>query len=441
VSVTDATFAAPIRRRALRAVRWPRRAQIQVPASWIGLARGLRAYRPAPAAIVVIMLVGLLTTTTSVAVVLHSSMATAATGTTAANAGLAEAVPAGSSTGQVVPAQVPTTAAPTPSAVPYPAFAPVRHLVVPTLLVSAAKPISASAIKAISRVPGVHRTQTLLAGRVSIAGHRAFTVGADPRTIRRWTPAVTADSAPLWDSDEAGDLITSFDLGENAKLPLGGDQSVQSRVGVTPLRLGALASIGMAGVDAVVSATQAGALGLQPHTGLLINAPKADPLALRRAVLARLGGRGQVSVLNETVVTRDVGEFLTRAQIANFLAAADSRVGLPYVWGAEGPNAFDCSGLVQWSFARIGIRMPRVAQDQFFTGPHIPYADALPGDLLFWHYEPNDPTYVSHVAIYVGDGEMLVAPHTGVNVQLAPVPLPDMAGVVRVDPAVAAHVA
>jgi peptidoglycan DL-endopeptidase CwlO len=85
--------------------------------------------------------------------------------------------------------------------------------------------------------------------------------------------------------------------------------------------------------------------------------------------------------------------------------------------------------------------MPRVAQDQFFAGPHIRYADARPGDLLFWHYEPNDPTFVSHVAIYVGDGEMLEAPHTGEDVKLTTVPLPDMAGVVRVDPTVAAQIA
>jgi cell wall-associated NlpC family hydrolase len=110
------------------------------------------------------------------------------------------------------------------------------------------------------------------------------------------------------------------------------------------------------------------------------------------------------------------------------------------VWGAEGPNSFDCSGLVQWSFAAAGIRMPRVPQQQWFAGPHVSYANARPGDLLFWHYDPTDPGDIDHVAIYAGNGMMLVAPHTGAFVEYVPVPLTNMAGVVRVDPAMAAGI-
>ena len=57
---------------------------------------------------------------------------------------------------------------------------------------------------------------------------------------------------------------------------------------------------------------------------------------------------------------------------------------------------------------------------------------AQPGDLLFWTYDPNDPTFVDHVAIYLGNGMMVVAPHTGLDVQVVPVPTADMAGVVQV---------
>jgi hypothetical protein len=336
-----------------------------------------------------------------------------------------------------LPAAAPLVSAPVvrPLALPR-----LHHFVVPTLLVSAARPLTATQLSAIRALPGVRRTQPLVVGHVGIAGHRALAVGADPRTFRMWTPKLTADSRRLWDGVEDGDLVTSFDLGENARLPLGADLPVTSPRGFMPLRLGALASLGLAGVDALLSETQARGVGLRPRTGLLISAPRVDALTLRQAVLHALGGDGRVGVLNELVVTRDAGEYLTRLQIATFLQSAASRVGMPYVWGAAGPDSFDCSGLVQWAFAQAGIQMPRVAQDQFFTGPHISYADAQPGDLLFWHYEPDDPTYVSHVAIYVGDGEMLVAPHTGEDVMLAPVPLPDMAGVVRVDPAVAAQV-
>jgi peptidoglycan DL-endopeptidase CwlO len=95
---------------------------------------------------------------------------------------------------------------------------------------------------------------------------------------------------------------------------------------------------------------------------------------------------------------------------------------------------------VQWAFARAGIYMPRVSQQQWLAGPHVAYEDALPGDLLFWHYDPTDRTNIDHVAIYAGDGMMIVAPHTGDVVKYVPVPLTEFAGVVRVDPRVAAQI-
>jgi cell wall-associated NlpC family hydrolase len=232
-------------------------------------------------------------------------------------------------------------------------------------------------------------------------------------------------------------------MGHNAKLPLGQSVPVRGHTAHTtsPVRIGAFASVGMAGVDGVVDTYQAHRIGLIRHSGILISAPQADPLQLRRQVESILGKHARAELLRQVVISRDAGEFLTNNQISAFLAAASSRLGKPYVWGATGPNSFDCSGLVQWSLARAGIRMPRVSQEQFLTGPHLPYADARPGDLLFWHYDPTDHSDVDHVAIYAGKGMMLVAPHTGENVQYVPVPLNDFAGVVRIDPAVASQIA
>jgi cell wall-associated NlpC family hydrolase len=112
------------------------------------------------------------------------------------------------------------------------------------------------------------------------------------------------------------------------------------------------------------------------------------------------------------------------------------------VWGGSGPTTFDCSGLVQWSFARAGVVMPRVAADQARTGPAIPFSRAQAGDLLFYRTDPTAPDYISHVAIYLGRGLMIQAPHSGANVQIVPVALgSEFAGVVRVSPAIAAQVA
>jgi cell wall-associated NlpC family hydrolase len=116
---------------------------------------------------------------------------------------------------------------------------------------------------------------------------------------------------------------------------------------------------------------------------------------------------------------------------------------MPYVWGAAGPSSFDCSGLVQWSLARAGIRMPRVAADQARTGPAVPVSQLQAGDLLFYHTDPTDPGYISHVAIYIGHGEMLQAPQPGENVEVVPADVTgsEFAGAVRVAPALAAQLA
>ena len=125
-----------------------------------------------------------------------------------------------------------------------------------------------------------------------------------------------------------------------------------------------------------------------------------------------------------------------------FLKAAESRLGMPYVWGAAGPTSFDCSGLVQWSLAQAGVVMPRVAADQALTGPAVPLSQLAPGDLLFYHTDPTAPGYISHVAIYLGDGEMEQAPEPGLDVEVVPADFgSEFAGAIQVDPSVAAAVA
>ena len=98
------------------------------------------------------------------------------------------------------------------------------------------------------------------------------------------------------------------------------------------------------------------------------------------------------------------------------VADAEAYLGTPYVWGGEKPGVgFDCSGLVQWVYAEAGISLPRVAQDQFDAGPHVPAGATLyPGDLVFFG---SGPQAVEHVGIYVGNGEMIDAPYTGVDVR------------------------
>jgi len=94
--------------------------------------------------------------------------------------------------------------------------------------------------------------------------------------------------------------------------------------------------------------------------------------------------------------------------------AAESRVGDAYVWGADGPDYFDCSGLVMWAYAQAGVYLPHYSGAQYYDTIHIPMSDLEPGDLVF----PADPGV--HVAIYIGNGEIVQAPYTGANVQIVP---------------------
>jgi cell wall-associated NlpC family hydrolase len=117
--------------------------------------------------------------------------------------------------------------------------------------------------------------------------------------------------------------------------------------------------------------------------------------------------------------------------VAAAMAAARSRLGDPYVWGATGPLSFDCSGLMQWSYARAGITLPRVAAAQWGTGPHPSLSHLEPGDLLFWATNTHDPATIHHVAMYIGRGLMIAAPHTGENVQVQPVYMDGFIGATR----------
>jgi cell wall-associated NlpC family hydrolase len=103
------------------------------------------------------------------------------------------------------------------------------------------------------------------------------------------------------------------------------------------------------------------------------------------------------------------------------VAAAMTQLGVPYVWGGETPGVgFDCSGLVQWSYAQIGIALPRTTSQQVLVGVAISNIDELrPGDLIFTRSKRNGQTIdLGHVAIYAGGGKEIVAPKTGDVVSL-----------------------
>jgi len=108
------------------------------------------------------------------------------------------------------------------------------------------------------------------------------------------------------------------------------------------------------------------------------------------------------------------------------LRAALTRRGDPYVWGAAGPDAFDCSGLVVWAFAQEGITLPHYTGDLWNSGVHVPLNGLEPGDLIFFFAN------ISHVGIYLGDGLMVDAPDFGETVEVQAIYWSAVVGAVRI---------
>lgn len=114
------------------------------------------------------------------------------------------------------------------------------------------------------------------------------------------------------------------------------------------------------------------------------------------------------------------------ARAAAAVSYAYAKLGSPYVWGATGPNAFDCSGLVQAAYRSAGLSLPRTTYAQINAGRRVSRSELQPGDLVFFY------SGISHVGLYVGHGQMIHAPNPSAPVRLAPVDQMPFAGATRV---------
>jgi len=173
----------------------------------------------------------------------------------------------------------------------------------------------------------------------------------------------------------------------------------------------------LAGVEQEMSRTEAGIVDLKHQLAShrsslskLIDTQKATLASLtvpqRQAVTDKaIGANGSSAPQQYT------GPTSTQAQKA--VAFAYAQLGKPYQWGATGPGSYDCSGLAQAAWASAGVSIPRTTYAQWAALPHISTSALEPGDLLYFDG-------VGHVAIYVGGGDIIDAPQTGMDVQKIP---------------------
>jgi peptidoglycan DL-endopeptidase CwlO len=113
-----------------------------------------------------------------------------------------------------------------------------------------------------------------------------------------------------------------------------------------------------------------------------------------------------------------------------------AQLGDPYQWGATGPDRFDCSGLTSSAYRAAGVGIPRVSRAQWGAGPHVAVSNLLPGDLVFYADNPRDPATIHHVGMYIGNGLMVHAPHTGDVVRVASIWRESYVGATRIVPGV-----
>lgn len=139
--------------------------------------------------------------------------------------------------------------------------------------------------------------------------------------------------------------------------------------------------------------------------------PALDRLMQDPTVATLVGTIVPIEEVSPAAATKAMSKVeIQRARGAKILKAARSRIGDPYVWGASGPNAFDCSGLVMWAHEQLGIKIPRTSQDQINGGHHIARKNLQPGDIIAFYGN------ASHVGVYAGNNRVVHAPYAGQSV-------------------------
>jgi cell wall-associated NlpC family hydrolase len=271
---------------------------------------------------------------------------------------------------------------------------------------------------------------------VTVLGGEHFAVKGARKQVRRRSPgAGRRAGAPVL----ALSLVATVP-GTTATGPLALVGDVLSQVALTgdfqdaPLQVpqpGGLTGPDWSPEPPSVRLAELGALSLHPSksaarlpfalaSALIADGPHQDALATRLLNAAPAGARGLAPAPAAVAALR----------------YALAQIGRPYLWGGNGPQAYDCSGLTQQSYLHAGVLIPRTAAEQATVGRPVRLADLLPGDLLFYAHDVHNAKTIHHVAMYAGDGMLVHAPQTGDFVHLSPVWLDEYIGAVRLVPAV-----
>jgi cell wall-associated NlpC family hydrolase len=189
-------------------------------------------------------------------------------------------------------------------------------------------------------------------------------------------------------------------------------------------------AVARGGITLVVSSGLVAGGALSAGAAVPAASAKVSGSAAHRAHLAHLAhlahkkraAKAAASARRRPAASRSASRSMS-ARGGAVIAVASRYLGVPYRYGGAGPAGFDCSGFVQYVYSRLGVRLPRTAQQQYNATRHIPRSQARPGDLVFFFVGGS----VTHVGIYDGGNTMIAAPHTGQVVHRQPIYSADVA--------------
>ena len=181
-----------------------------------------------------------------------------------------------------------------------------RQLIVPDLLAALPSGLSAAQLTRIRKLAGVRAIQAVSGGGIKINGRAATVLGASAAQLREWTPPSTAGANGIWDSFARGDLITTTASAKRLGVRAGGAYQVAAAITTSVAAGPATSSLGLPGIDAVVTTKRAAQLGLIRDVAVLINAPGASLTKLQAAVASVVGSRGHVVRLVPITVTENL---------------------------------------------------------------------------------------------------------------------------------------
>ena len=169
--------------------------------------------------------------------------------------------------------------------------------------------------------------------------------------------------------------------------------------------------------QAVTGQLSGGLQSAKNHENHLAN-QRAQALAAAAAAAAAAAERARASSTSSAPPSSYTGSAASTSQGDIAADFALSQIGKPYQWGAAGPSTYDCSGLAMVAWSQAGVSLLHYTGDQWNEGTHVPLSDMERGDLIFYATNNSDPATIHHVGIYIGGGQMVDAPYTGVDVRI-----------------------